>query len=74
VLELVRSYLKPGGYLIIVEYNTDTGNDWVPFPFSFETWLTMATQNGFTDTRQLYLRSSRFLNAMYSAVSSKPSA
>jgi len=69
VLELVRGYLKPGAPLIIVEYNTDKGNTWVPFPFSFETWRTMANKNGFKDTRQLHMRSSRFLDAIYSAVS-----
>ena len=30
VLSLVRDYLKPGGHLLLVEYNADHGNMWVP--------------------------------------------
>ena len=69
VLDLVRGYLKPGGRLIIVEYNTDRGNTWVPYPFSFETWRELANENGFQDTRKLYARPSRFLSEIYSALS-----
>jgi len=69
VLDLVRSYLKPGGRLILVEYNTDRGNTWVPYPMTFETWRTLANKNGFSDTRKLYARPSRFLDEIYSAVS-----
>ena len=32
VLQLIRSYLRPGGRFILVEYNTDRGNMWVPIP------------------------------------------
>lgn len=71
VLELVRGYLKPDGRLLMVEYNTDHGNTWVPYPFSFETWQVVAIQNGFRDTRLLSARPSRFLGEIYSAVSRK---
>ncbi len=70
VLQRVVSYLHPGGRLLIVEYNTDHGNMWVPYPFSFETWEKLASKNGFVETRLLEKRPSRFLNEMYSAVSS----
>ncbi len=33
VLEAVRSMLRPGGRLIVVEYSTDRANPWVPHPF-----------------------------------------
>ncbi len=71
VLRLIRSYLKPGGRLIIVEYNTDRGNQWVPYPFSFPSWQTLAARSGFHDTRLLAKRSSSFLNEMYSASSQR---
>ncbi len=32
VLELVRGLLRPGGHLVLVEYDADRGNPWVPFP------------------------------------------
>ncbi len=72
VLALIRGYLKPGGRLIIVEYNTDHGNTWVPYPFAFETWQKMAAEIGFKETRLLERRPSRFLGEIYSALSLVP--
>ena len=69
VLSLVRSYLKPSGRLILVEYNTDHGNTWVPYPLSFGTWEKLAKQNGFEQTRLIATVPSRFLGAIYAALS-----
>ena len=69
VLGLVRGYLKPGGTFVLVEYDADRGNLWVPHPISFTTWLAAAPTAGFTGTRQLGRVPSRFLNAIYSAES-----
>ena len=69
VLKQIHGYLKPDGRLLIVEYNTDHGNTWVPYPFSFATWQKLAAKNGFRDTRLLAARPSRFLSEIYSAVS-----
>lgn len=69
VLQLVRSYLRPGGRLLLVEYSTDRGNMWVPFPLSYNTWETLARQNGFTQTRLLATVPSRYFGAMYCAMS-----
>ncbi len=68
VLDLVRGYLKPNGRLLIVEYNTDRGNLWVPHPFSYETWERMASDHRFGGTRMLAARPSRHLREMYSAI------
>lgn len=69
ILQQVRACLKPGGRLLLVEYNTDSGNTWVPYPLSFRTWAGLAQQNGFAETRLLFTRPSRFLGEIYSAVS-----
>ena len=69
VLVQLRRYLKPGGRLLMVEYNVDRGNTWVPYPFSYPTWATLAAKHGFTDTRLLVTRPSRFLGEIFSAVS-----
>ncbi len=71
VLELVQSYLKPGGRLILVEYNADSGNPWVPYPLSYPTWEALAGKVGFLNTRLLAKVPSRFLREMYSAASFK---
>ena len=72
VLALVRGYLKRDGRLIVVEYDSDRGNDWVPYPMSFETWRAIATDAGFLDTRKLATVPSRFLRQIYSALSLAP--
>jgi SAM-dependent methyltransferase len=69
VLGAVRSMLRPGGKLVVVEYGTDRGNPWVPHPFSFDRWTQMAAQAGFEKTRLLQTIPSRHLGSMYSAVS-----
>ncbi len=69
VLQLVRGYLKPGGRLILVEYNVDRGNMWVPYPFSYSTWEALARQNGFASTTLLTTQPSRYLGEMFSALS-----
>ena len=69
VLGLVRGYLRPGGRLVIVEYDADEGNRWVPYPFSFLTWTALAADAGFGGTRKLTSVPSRFLGSIYSALS-----
>jgi ubiquinone/menaquinone biosynthesis C-methylase UbiE len=72
VLELVSGMLRAGGRLLVVEYGTDRGNPWVPHPFSYRRWETMAAQAGFAGTRLLRTIPSRHLGSMYSAVSVSP--
>lgn len=69
MLDLVRSYLRPAGRLILVEYNADHGNMWVPYPLSYPTWEKLSQQHGFASTRLLATVPSRFLREMYAAVS-----
>ncbi len=69
VLQLLRGYLQPGGRLIMVEYNSDKGNPWVPYPLSYASWEALARRNGYADTRLLARLPSRFLGEIYSAVS-----
>jgi ubiquinone/menaquinone biosynthesis C-methylase UbiE len=69
VLESVRRMLRAGGRLVIVEYGADRGNPWVPYPFTYERWVPMADQAGFSNTRLLRTVPSRWLGRMYSAAS-----
>jgi ubiquinone/menaquinone biosynthesis C-methylase UbiE len=68
VLRHVRSFLKMNGVLLLVEYNVDSGNMWVPHPLSFETYRTLAIRAGFTEPRLLATAPSRFLKEFYSAL------
>jgi SAM-dependent methyltransferase len=68
-LKQICSLLKPGGRLIVVEYNVDRGNLWVPYPFSYPTWEKMAHRVGFAHTELLATRPSSFLGEFYAALS-----
>src|SRR5215204_866349 len=68
VLHHVRSFLKQNGILLLVEYNVDSGNLWVPQPLSFETYCTVAPRAGFSEPRLLAKAPSRFLNEFYAAL------
>jgi ubiquinone/menaquinone biosynthesis C-methylase UbiE len=69
ILESIREYLLPGGNLIVVEYNSDRGNTWVPYPISFHNWQSLAEAADFTRTRLLSLVPSSFMGEIYSAIS-----
>ena len=71
ILRQVQDYLQSDGRLLLVEYDTDRGNRWVPHPLSFPAWQTLATDAGFRQTQLLATRPSSFLGQIYSAVSLK---
>jgi ubiquinone/menaquinone biosynthesis C-methylase UbiE len=71
VLRHVGSLLKPGGMLLLVEYNVDRGNPWVPHPLSFETFRKLAPRAGFSEPRLLAKTPSSFLREFYSALATK---
>ena len=71
-LRAIRYSLAPGGRLVIVEYDVDRGNPFVPHPFSFESWRREATSAGYAEPRLISRVPSRFLGAIYGAVADVP--
>ncbi len=69
VVKSIKSHLKPDGRLILVEYNVDRGNMWVPYPLSYPTWQALAKRCGFVSTKLMATVPSRFLGQIYSALS-----
>ena len=63
-----RSYLKPEGRLIVVEYDADSGNRWAPYPLSYAAFRETARAAGFIDPELLGSRPSRWLGRIYSAL------
>ena len=72
VLQSFLQYLAPGGRLIVVEYDADSGNRWVPYPISAHRMLSLATQSGFIDPTVIGHRPSRFLGGIYAAIAFAP--
>ncbi len=69
----LAAHLRPGGRFVVVEYDADRGNPWVPHPFTYPSWERLAAAAGLTETRPLGRVPSRFLEAIYSAVSRRTS-
>ena len=73
VLGQVRDGLVRGGRLIVVEYDADLGNPWVPHPFSMARFPAIAAAAGFSEPVEIGKVPSRFLGAIYAAVATNPS-
>jgi ubiquinone/menaquinone biosynthesis C-methylase UbiE len=71
ILRHVREFLKPNGALLTIEYNVDSGNMWVPYPLTFETYAKLTLHAGFSLPRLLAKVPSRFLKEFYSAVANR---
>ena len=71
ILRHVSSFLKSDGLLLLVEYNVDSGNAWVPYPFSFETYRKLIPRPPYGEPRLLGRNPSRFLKEFYSAAAYK---
>lgn len=64
--------IRPGGTFVIVEYDADSGNPWVPCPFSARSWPGLAEAAGLVDPLIIGRVPSRFLGAIYSASAQRP--
>lgn len=73
-LPTVRGCLRPGGHMLVVEYDTDEPNPpWVPFPISRSTLSRLAIAAGFVSCLALGDRSSRYGGrTMYGALLGTP--
>ncbi|MGA7192491.1 MAG: class I SAM-dependent methyltransferase [Anaerolineales bacterium] len=71
ILRQVRTHLNPNGILLLVEYNVDSGNSWVPHPLTFESFRELTPRAGFSEPRLLGKHPSSFLREFYSAATYK---
>ena len=72
VIRGLASLLRRGGRFVVVEYDADRGNPWVPHPFSEVGWGRLAVSAGLVDARRIGRVPSRFLRAIYSALAVRP--
>jgi ubiquinone/menaquinone biosynthesis C-methylase UbiE len=68
LLQQWKEYLQPEGRLIVVEYDSEAGNSWVPYPMSYAAFQELAPAAGFSEPVLLGVRASRWLASIYAAV------
>ena len=68
-LQNLLQNLKPNGDFVLIEYDTEKGNPWVPFPVSFQKWERISTKVGLSVPRIFNERISRYgQGTMYAAI------
>ncbi|HEU5292569.1 MAG TPA: class I SAM-dependent methyltransferase [Cyclobacteriaceae bacterium] len=68
-LKKLKSKLTPGGKLLVIEYEMEKGNTWVPYPVGFKKLSGIVKEAGFSSLKKLKEVPSVYDNRMiYSAV------
>jgi ubiquinone/menaquinone biosynthesis C-methylase UbiE len=68
-LQQIKSILKPRGHIIIVEYDTDQSNQWVPWPISCKNLQQFVTKNALGSLQKLAEQPSLYqTGGIYSAL------
>jgi 2-polyprenyl-3-methyl-5-hydroxy-6-metoxy-1,4-benzoquinol methylase len=68
-VSMLKNMLKPSGRLVIIEYDSTTSNQWVPYPVSFKMLQNFAHEAGFSSVIKLGSQNSIYSEALiYSAI------
>jgi ubiquinone/menaquinone biosynthesis C-methylase UbiE len=69
LLQKLKRYLLPDGFFLLVEYDTENANRWVPYPLSFSVATKLFMQAGFHSIEKISERQSVYNSSkMYSAI------
>jgi ubiquinone/menaquinone biosynthesis C-methylase UbiE len=71
-LALAASYLKPGGRVVVIEYENRPASRWVPHPVSSARLAELAADAGLTPPRVVAKRPSAYGGDMYVAMAVRP--
>lgn len=71
VLARIAQMLRPGGRVVIVEYDRRTANRWVPYPIPVDRLTELASSAALTDPRVVATRPSEYQGALYAAVATR---
>ncbi len=73
VLRRLVRYLRPGGRVLIIEYDVRHASPWNPYPVPTRRFLKLAAAAGLQESKELGRRPSRFGGReLYAAVALKP--
>ncbi len=59
-LRKLKQHLKAQGQLILVEYDTERSNPWVPYPHDIATWRELFLEAGFAFASEIARRPSAY--------------
>ncbi|HEX6308304.1 MAG TPA: methyltransferase domain-containing protein [Longimicrobiales bacterium] len=68
VLDMAAGRLTPDGRIVVIEYDRDEPNPWVPHPLPFSSLSEVAREAGLAEPRRVAERPSRYHRTMYCAV------
>ncbi len=67
LLQQLRTMLRSGGVLVVMEYDVKRGNPWVPHPIPAGRWPGLAREAGFGEARVVATAPSRYWGRVYAA-------
>lgn len=68
----LEQYLLTNGWFLLVEYDTDSPNPWVPYPVSYHSLILLFEELGYTFIKKLNQLPSRYnRSTIYSALIAK---
>jgi ubiquinone/menaquinone biosynthesis C-methylase UbiE len=71
VLERLAKLIKPGGRVVIVEYDRRAANPWVPHPIESNRWPALATAADLSGAQITSRRRSEYASELYVAVAER---
>jgi trans-aconitate methyltransferase len=72
VLGRLVNLLRPGGRLVLVEYDRRRASRWVPYPLDLERWLALAVTAGLEYPALTARRPSQYAGELYASVATRP--
>lgn len=63
LIDKIKNSLTESGSILLVEYDTDVANPWVPYPLSYRSVTNLFEQAGFTSIEKLQEMSSQYGSA-----------
>lgn len=72
VLPRLVTLLRPGGRVVIVEYDRRAASRWVPWPMNAGAWLKLARAAGLENPRITARRPSMYAGELYVGVAARP--
>jgi len=72
VLSGLVKQLRPGGHMIVVEYDRRAASRWVPYPIPASRWLQLAGSAGLAEPTITATRPSSYSGILYTGAATRP--